>query len=64
MLSDLAGDVIARKGYTRLDEVLDTVAKVIAPDQKLCLDIKDYGFEQDHVELGGALWPCCKHRVS
>lgn len=51
LFRDLAGDVIARKGVFRLDEVLDAVTKVIAPDQKLCLDIKDYGFEQSHVEL-------------
>lgn len=51
LLRDLRGDVLARKGVLRLDEVLDTVAKVITPDQRLCLDIKDYGFEQNHVEL-------------
>lgn len=51
LLSGLAGEVVARKGILRLDEALDAVAKVIAPDQKLCLDIKDYGFEESHIEL-------------
>jgi glycerophosphoryl diester phosphodiesterase len=51
LLRDLAGDVVAREGILRLDEALDAVAKVIAPDQRLCLDIKDCGFEQDHVDL-------------
>lgn len=38
LLRDLTGDVVARKGVLRLDEVLDAVAKVIAPDQRLCLN--------------------------
>lgn len=51
LLRHLAGNAVARRGILRLDEALDAVAKVIAPDQRLCLDIKDYGFEQDHLEL-------------
>jgi glycerophosphoryl diester phosphodiesterase len=51
LLRDIPKDSADALGIARLDQVLGLVAEVIERDQWLCLDIKDYGFETDHIRL-------------
>ena len=43
--------VLAAHGVETLSEVLGAVASTIHQSQHICIDIKDFGFEREHVEL-------------
>jgi len=44
-------DDFSRKHVSHLESVLQLIKEHIQPLQKLCIDIKDFGFEQQHLEL-------------
>jgi glycerophosphoryl diester phosphodiesterase len=42
---------LAMHGVARLADLLKVAAEIIDKKQTICLDIKDFGFEREHVEL-------------
>jgi len=50
-LHGLSGDTLTRHGIAKLADVLQIAAATMDETQTLCLDIKDYGFEREHVAL-------------
>ena len=50
-LQDTTAEELDRKNIASLKSVLQLVSEHIQPFQKLCIDIKDFGFEQQHLDL-------------
>lgn len=50
-LQDTSGEELNRKHVASLESVLQLAHEYMQPFQKLCIDIKDFGFEQQHLGL-------------
>lgn len=48
---DLTADALSKCGVATLADLLLIVAELLDQSQSLCLDIKDFGFEREHVAL-------------
>lgn len=50
-LRDTTDEELSRENVPSLGAVLQLIREHIQPFQKLCIDIKDFGFEKQHLEL-------------